>query len=1319
MSDEMNNANATPPQQNAPILVFNDDAGNQINEISLAPGEQKKITVVLADHPEAITQNFLAQWSVYDSNHQLTNGITCVLDADSKKWLNPLCLSTTDESVGGMSGNDLNSARVSNGVWRCMGKNPNGQFWYPRDMYIPPVPVAEFVLMASSDWTDKYATVELDNNVTKFVLTTETGTPAANGTTVKCNYSMKLTVNNANADNVTPPQDNGATPTPPQDNNGVTPNPPLDNGGQDTPTPPQDNNGATPNPPQDNNNVPAPAPSFVVPAQPAGSKMPLLVFGDQNGNPINEISLAPGEEKKIQILLHSCSFKSLKAWQGEWVIYNSNHQQTSFDISCKKNQDEWMTPLNISTDNPSVGGQDGNASRSWEDEKQPGRWWYTNTPINRKLFNLWKIDNNTTLPIAIAEFTIKAQSNWCDQFATFEADKTNTVFIIPESGLLHIDYDMVLTIKNKNSINNHVTPPQPSDGGTTPPMPPQDNGGSTPVQPEPQWNYQIPPLVPEVSIVINQVGNASTLSKEAKFTYNTFCLGKDPNGNKVKLTGKQDVLHSVTIQQEEPVVFKLPLSQGEYLDGLVRLNLFWPQGRENKFISGYFDASSGRIDIVLKGTFERLGRSQNVTKYEIDKSSPSQFVSPSSQGTPVGNGGSNTDKYLPGKNVQVDILMNAWTIANEKNVEVQFSFNTCRYKQDANGNTVKVAGKTDVKEVKSYTYSTSHDVHYLPLEQGEHVDGNVSLIVFGRSNSLDKWEKHIIASIDVSSGTIGLIFTGSTGTDSNGVERVVQIDSRSTAKLINYEQKKPGYRLRYETDEERRRAIRDGLRNTSVDPKMVLYNDTLYNEDKAPEKSFVATAGECYILRNVNKPISETKYVRGRGYPDIYPGAIVFADKHLSEGSPIPLANVARSQTQIFGTFFSGKSTLKTVDATTAGDVHTKIGEMMRELFDSDYQPAKTFDHVTKIYSSKNDMMVSMGVDSSFCGCNLKVNATVNNNESSFIHDTSQDEHFFTVRVNDNYRDDISKLFGNDVTWEQIREYSTVNGHVQPLAIITSVTYGRSVHFLKEYSTKSFHYEGDQSFEGLGQTVTSKQDIVNSFEATTAQLISLGDAGAGSKILTDSGETEGSLKAMSYERICQVLEKTSKFGADNQGVPMTYTIELISGDTPGIPIIPTFDGNIVDSEYMRCPKSVQIFVRNNAYCTASEENVRISIGYMVFNLITGPDGKLMKNVLGHRTWQKTFRQDKKHDQSASLPLSLGEYLDMESYPTLTVESRGTDVGILSKKWKINIDNQPIDASSGVIHLTLEGNTLQKNVNIADDSKTKIVGTPNSKTSGTT
>ena len=142
-------------------------------------------------------------------------------------------------------------------------------------------------------------------------------------------------------------------------------------------------------------------------------------------------------------------------------------------------------------------------------------------------------------------------------------------------------------------------------------------------------------------------------------------------------------------------------------------------------------------------------------------------------------------------------------------------------------------------------------------------------------------------------------------------------------------------------------------------------------------------------------------------------------------------------------------------------------------------------------------------------------------------------------------------------------------------------------------------------------------------------------------------------------------------------------------------------------------------VTNKAYCTASEENVKVSIGYMVFTIGTGPDGKPKKNVTGHRTWKKQFRQDGNHAQIGSLILDNGEYLDMETYPKLTIESRGTAVGILGKQWKTNIDNQPIDASTGIINLTLDGNTLKKHVYIHDDSKTKIVGTPDSTTKETT
>ena len=170
---------------------------------------------------------------MYDSNHQPSDNITCILDPETKKWLTPLCLSTSDDSVGGMDGNDLISAKVDTGVWRCIGKNPNEQFWYPRDLFTTPVPVAEFTLTAASDWADECVTLELDQNFTKFTLTADNTVPAARNYTVPCNYSMMLTIKNANAGNVTPPQDN---------NDEVTP-PPQDNDGEATPQPQDDNSG--------------------------------------------------------------------------------------------------------------------------------------------------------------------------------------------------------------------------------------------------------------------------------------------------------------------------------------------------------------------------------------------------------------------------------------------------------------------------------------------------------------------------------------------------------------------------------------------------------------------------------------------------------------------------------------------------------------------------------------------------------------------------------------------------------------------------------------------------------------------------------------------------------------------------------------------------------------------------------------------------------------------------------------------------------------------------------------------------------------------
>ncbi len=821
-----------------------------------------------------------------------------------------------------------------------------------------------------------------------------------------------------------------------------------------------------------------------------------------------------------------------------------------------------------------------------------------------------------------------------------------------------------------------------------------------------------------VKILSNRVLTNTTKNNNIKIicTYDTcycFMIGD----NSIKEPKRKDVKTEFILSDSKSVC-KLLLPEKEFFDGPIKIEV-WTRHFDNDVFPWVKQIGDAKLelrqsdrhqiglyfwDVILEGTTAFDGH---------------VYFAQDSPCKPIGQYYQKDDNLNEKEYFLVDILMLAQTQNNEKNVKVKLTFTTCIHTIEKNGDTIENPGRTiEFEELYQDEYPARHHRFYIHLNKGESIDEPAKLQAWARFYEKDDypWVRNIDdALLDTSSGKIEIILTGSTFEGIYDTPEVcIAKDSPSKPIGSYYQNDSSDTSIKcypdsyYEREDIRRKAIREGLRKTSVDPDLVLYNDTLYNEDKAPDKSFVVSAGECYILCNKNMPISHKEmYVRGGGFHNIYPGAIVFADRRLSEGSPIPLANLDRASIEIYGDFTSAGNTRKTVDASNAANVKDKISELLRELLGSVYRPAGQVDYGKKTYSSKKDMMFGMKVDATFCGSNVTVNADITNNESTFVHDTSLEQNFYTIRLNDNYRNDISKLFGKTVTWDQIKENSTVNGVLQPLAIITSVTYGRSVHFLREFSTSSFHYKGDQGYKGYGIDMATEQDIAISSTASKVQIISLGDNGAAEQMMTDSGGQE-KLKAFSEERIDQALAQTSQFSEKNLGVPLSYTIELISGQTPGIPIIPSFDGNTVSRTYLRCPRSVQVFVTNKAYCTANEENVRVLIDYTVFKIGTGPDGKPIKIVSGHRTWKQNFRQDKNHAQIGSLMLDKDEYLDMESDTKLTIQSRGTFV---TNSWKTNLNKQPVDASSGIINLTLDGNTLKKHVYISDDSETKVLGTP--------
>ena len=263
------------------------------------------------------------------------------------------------------------------------------------------------------------------------------------------------------------------------------------------------------------------------------------------------------------------------------------------------------------------------------------------------------------------------------------------------------------------------------------------------------------------------------------------------------------------------------------------------------------------------------------------------------------------------------------------------------------------------------------------------------------------------------------------------------------------------------------KAIRDLLASVPYSETALINNDlyddkTIYPDaiESLPDRdaAFILTKKETNIT---NKEI----YVRGSGYENIYPGALLLVDTDLTTGSPTPLSNVKRNKISIFGDFLAGSTTTQNDVEANNSAVTTAVNNIMETLLkDSRYEAPGMQAPRTCIHSSQKSLMLDLKVDSSFAGVNVNVNAKTDTSEQTFIHATTLEQDYFTVKLKDNWREDPSTLFDKSVTTEQLRK--AMNG--KAIAIVTSVTYGRTFSYLREYSAKTVKVDSGQKVSAYG-----------------------------------------------------------------------------------------------------------------------------------------------------------------------------------------------------------------------------------------------------------
>ena len=367
-----------------------------------------------------------------------------------------------------------------------------------------------------------------------------------------------------------------------------------------------------------------------------------------------------------------------------------------------------------------------------------------------------------------------------------------------------------------------------------------------------------------------------------------------------------------------------------------------------------------------------------------------------------------------------------------------------------------------------------------------------------------------------------------------------------------------------EADNTRRRHeyINAGLRGIEHNANDLL-NSNMYDDDyRYPEAIEDASDRDfAYILDKRESSFSEKEiYVRGSGYENIYPGAILFVDSDITSGSPNPLGRIPRSKISIYGDFLAGGNPSQSNIDPNNSDVRMAINNIMHTLLsDSRYDAPGAQRPRTKIHTSQKSLMMDLGVDSSFAGCNVNVRASATSSEQSFIQATTLDQDYFTIRLKDDWHQDPASLFADSVTWNDLS--NELNG--KAIAIVTSVTYGRTFSYMKEYSARQFTFDSSQKVSGYGQSASASQSLAESSSYTNDEIFNLG--GTSLTISALRGKN-------TQHELEEAMADNMRFSHANQGVITKYTLQLITGPTPGTVVRPLYSGTQYQIGYTKCPR---------------------------------------------------------------------------------------------------------------------------------------------------
>lgn len=477
-----------------------------------------------------------------------------------------------------------------------------------------------------------------------------------------------------------------------------------------------------------------------------------------------------------------------------------------------------------------------------------------------------------------------------------------------------------------------------------------------------------------------------------------------------------------------------------------------------------------------------------------------------------------------------------------------------------------------------------------------------------------------------------------------------------------------------------RENINAYLRQSFFNPKTVLLNDSLFYS-KEKEEEFYITDSDVYILtRNNTKQKENEQFTIKNNSTNIFPGAILYANKELTEGTP-KLFSTELERNPVKLTF----SVENNCDEETVSEVYPNhsdiknaIDKFTKNLNFKSIQSAN-FNH--HYHNSKKSLMYELKCNVDILN-KAKISFDVNSSseETKFYEALTFEEELFTVSIDHDYENIFKNGKKSDGSNPEevakaYMKFKELNKNNEPLVLITSATYGRFISLLKEYTINFNKLSSSQNLKFKSIDLNSNQELTKNIKDFKTRWIALGASKETiNGLLNISCDTEESV-AKKFNESLKLLEN-SYFSK-----PLKYTMVLISGNEYGTEISPTFTVNDYSTSFKRAINKFKIEINNNV-SSSKLERYKVQVYYKTFCLMPIGNNEYRKVDGSRYMFEKVFNSQKK--VSKKITLQENEYLDGDIQITI----RGKDNVAASYK---DYETQFFDISSGNLYLEVSGN----------------------------